>query len=278
MQQKIELYTEYADFSQRFLFDFTNRHNKWSHSEHVDATLGWDRLNNQVALIKRTASSHHSYVAREYKAIRSLEYHPNLSSAWAYGQRLMTPYLGQWDYLAMPYYAEGNLADWIRNQSLTSAQILSLTKGLLEGIASLHRQHNIHGWLNPSTIWISQDEQNEWIPIISGLDAWLWISPTDRVLSYIDPERVRRNELVVTVPFDVDLWAFGVILYELTTGQHPFAYDSADRSTVVERIVDGNLPDLLNHIPAPYQAIIRHCLLPASTGRIIRAEELLAML
>jgi serine/threonine protein kinase len=71
---------------------------------------------------------------------------------------------------------------------------------------------------------------------------------------YMAPEQLRGDP----VDARADLFAFGVVLYELTTGVHPFG--GGDPASLVARLVDGDLPLARSIEPPGLDAIVRRCL------------------
>ena len=74
---------------------------------------------------------------------------------------------------------------------------------------------------------------------------------------YMAPEQIRGEPL----DFRADIFAFGVLLFELATGSHPFT--SATPVSTVARVLEATPPDLRQlapACPAALAAIIRRCL------------------
>jgi eukaryotic-like serine/threonine-protein kinase len=199
---------------------------------------------------------------------------------------------GLCDFAVMKYYPDGNLATLLKRATLTPQQTHDLTKGILLGLQHLHRHRIVHRDFKPANILISRDNQGRLIPKIAdfGLSKLVgeeYIDQTDFELSdgrgtpaYKAPEQIRGGR----VSFNLDLWAFGVILYEMLLGEKPFRADAsvssepAARRMVEQQIVRAAIPDALNTVAEPYQSLIRQCLVANSHQRVRRADDLLALL
>ncbi|GAB3568619.1 hypothetical protein GCM10027578_21500 [Spirosoma luteolum] len=199
---------------------------------------------------------------------------------------------GRCDYAIMKYYPDGNLADLIRRQTLTTEQCIDLTRGILLGLRHLHRHRIVHRDFKPANILISRDNAGRFVPKIADFGLSKLVSHdelnrTDFDLSdgrgtpsYKAPEQIQGHR----VSFNLDLWAFGVMLYELLTGEKPFAADAHDtseaaiRRRVERRILAVALPDRLATLAEPFQAIIRRCLVYDIRERAQTADELLDLL
>jgi hypothetical protein len=89
---------------------------------------------------------------------------------------------------------------------------------------------------------------------------------------YMAPEQLRGR------PADarVDIFAFGVMAYELATGAHPFG--GSDPAALLERLLSDNPPLSRPIEPAGLDAIIRMCLKGNPEGRYASGSELLLAL
>ncbi|WP_288423202.1 serine/threonine-protein kinase [uncultured Spirosoma sp.] len=196
------------------------------------------------------------------------------------------------DFAIMKYYPDGNLADLLRQHQLTTTQINDLSRGILLGLQHLHRHRIVHRDFKPANILISRDNAGRLIPKIAdfGLSKLVSSDELDSsdfdlsdgrgTPSYKAPEQIEGSR----VSFNLDLWAFGVILYEILTGEKPFLADQQDtseqavRRTVERKIMTARLPDQLDRIDEPYQRIIRRCLVRDIHDRVRKEDELLDLL
>lgn len=196
------------------------------------------------------------------------------------------------DFAIMKYYPDGNLADLLRTTRLSLEQIKSLVEGILLGLKHLHQNRIVHRDFKPANILISRDNQGRFIPKIAdfGLSKLVReeeIDSSDFDLSdgrgtpsYKAPEQIEGSR----VSFNLDLWAFGVILYEIMTGEKPFSVngrtgtESSLKREIELRIVSVEMPPRLDTVPEPFQGIIRRCLVRDIHQRVRREDELLDLL
>ena len=87
-------------------------------------------------------------------------------------------------------------------------------------------------------------------------------------LSYLSPEQTRGESLTPAS----DLWAAGVMLYELVVGFHPFQKDGASEEEIMARIRSSKLtvPD---YVERPLSAIILKALAPDVRNRFRTAGD-----
>ena len=196
------------------------------------------------------------------------------------------------DFAIMKYYPDGNLADLIRRVALTPTQIYDITQGILLGLQHLHRNRIVHRDFKPANILISRDNAGRFIPKIADFGLSKLVSDEELdssdfdlsdgrgTPSYKAPEQIEGSR----VSFNLDLWAFGVILYELMTGEKPFRSDlrnSSEQSVrreIEKKIVTVDLPARLDQVAEPYRAIICRCLVRDIHERARKEQELLDLL
>jgi serine/threonine protein kinase len=196
------------------------------------------------------------------------------------------------DFAIMKYYPDGNLADLLRRETLTRTQIYDITKGILLGLQHLHRHRIVHRDFKPANILISRDNAGRFIPKIADFGLSKLVSDDELdssdfdlsdgrgTPSYKAPEQIEGSR----VSFNLDLWAFGVILYEILTGEKPFRSDlknSSEQSVrreIEKKIITVELPTRLNQIAEPYASIIRRCLVRDIHDRARKEDELLDLL
>ncbi|CCH54152.1 pknB [Fibrisoma limi BUZ 3] len=196
------------------------------------------------------------------------------------------------DFAIMKYYPDGNLADLLRREPLTPVQIYDITKGILLGLQHLHRNRIVHRDFKPANILISRDNAGRFIPKIADFGLSKLVSDDELdssdfdlsdgrgTPSYKAPEQIEGSR----VSFNLDLWAFGVILYEMLTGQKPFQADTRNsseqsiRREIEKKIVSVELPNQFERIVEPYRTMIRRCLVRDIRERVRKEDELLDLL
>ena len=133
-------------------------------------------------------------------------------------------------YFVLDYVDGEPIRDYCANRRLDLDQILEVFYGVCSAVAYAHRNLIVHRDLKPTNILVTNDGTPRLIDfgiaklLVSeesrnSIDQTLGFGPlTPR---YASPEQV-RGEPVTTA---TDIFALGIILYELVTGTHPF--DSA---------------------------------------------------
>jgi serine/threonine-protein kinase len=152
----------------------------------------------------------------------------------------------------------------------------ALVAKIARAVHHAHQRRVLHRDLKPANVLI--DEAGEPHVVDFGLAARLDAegSATTRSASgsllWMAPEAVRGDPAQTTA---VDVWALGVILYELLTGARPF--EGTDRSTVRKQILETEprLPRQVNQsVPRDLNAICAKCLAKKPEDRYESAAEL----
>jgi serine/threonine protein kinase len=179
------------------------------------------------------------------------------------------------------YVANGSLKTLLeRGGRLGVAEAVRITDGILAGLSFLHTRPNriIHRDLKPDNVLMDGD-----CPLIADFGISRVLKSEDSSISlgfhgtpeYSAPEVFRagrRNE-------HGDIWAVGVILYEMLSGVKPFACDGArspqERIEQVAQKVFGNTPHPLpKKVPERLRAVIAKAMATDSAARYANAEEM----
>lgn len=154
------------------------------------------------------------------------------------------------------------LADFQRRgQHLPIDEAVRLITGICEGLEATHACRVYHRDLKPANILLTRQLQ----PKVT--DFGLALREADRMQhmgefagtrQYMSPEQVASE--THRIDGRADLWAVGVIFYEMLTGQLPFVADSSRRLMDSILTLDPAPPrQLRSDIPEPLDAICRRC-------------------
>src|SRR5215472_2243411 len=155
---------------------------------------------------------------QEARALARLS-HPNIVHIYNLGVDHETPHC------VMEYLEGGSFSDAVRALSLT--QRVEVFHRVLRAVAFLHSHHIIHRDLKPSNVKVGSDLEPKLLDfglakILEDVDK----TPTGELLGtpgYLAPEQIEGN---APVDARTDIFALGVMLYELLTGVLPFRGDS----------------------------------------------------
>ena len=223
-------------------------------------------------------------LASEYGATKHLSIHKNIANYESVHEFRMSN--GMFAYAIMQYYPEGNLKELLSTHAINQSESIAIVEGLLAGIEYLHLNKIIHRDLKPSNILISKDIKGSFIPKIAdfGLSkiadenelTSISNSFAGGTLEYSPPEQLYGHKL----SFNSDLWSFGVIAFEILTGKKPFTSDDftgsaeAKRSVIYHKIINAEIPATMDLCPAPFDQVVRRCLVKDNKLRALSAAEL----
>jgi predicted Ser/Thr protein kinase len=157
---------------------------------------------------------------REARAAAGLS-HPNLCPVYDVGERDGVPYF------AMAFIEGRPLCDFLGGKPLPQRKVADVVRKVALALAHLHERGLVHRDLKPSNILVKKDRGE---PVVTdfGLARRLHhgeerLTRTGHVagtLAYLPPEVI--GETVPEAGPAGDVYALGVILYELLTGRLPF--------------------------------------------------------
>ncbi len=176
------------------------------------------------------------------------------------------------DFIAMEYVAGQTLFRRIAHTGLPLQEVLRYGIQIADALAAAHAAGVIHKDLKPTNIVITDHG------VVKLLDFGLatLVQPPDTPENVATQSIVTRSQLTVsgTAPYmspeqaegkkvDVrsDIFSFGTVLYEMVTGQKPFAGDSIV-STLFAVVRDEPRPshELAKDIPWKLERVLTHCL------------------
>ena len=174
-------------------------------------------------------------------------------------------------FVVMEYVAGPSLASVLRQYpaGLPLAEVRHWLKGLVEGVAYLHDHGIVHRDLKPANLFME-----EGIVKIGDYGLAKLITPS---------QGTEHSESIGTCHYmapeigsgkyhkPIDIYAMGVILYEMLTGRVPFEGETVNE--VLMKHLTAR-PDI-SMLPKPYQAIVAKALAKDPNHRISRVFDLL---
>lgn len=156
---------------------------------------------------------------REAKAVAKLN-HPNIVTIFEVGEFQTRPYF------AMEYVSGNTLRHHTADYPQPLSAIIELASQICQGLAEAHRTGIVHRDIKAANIVV--DDQNRLrildfgLASVVGSEELTKTGSTLGTVAYMSPEQVSGR----VVDKRSDLFSFGVVLYELLTGQLPFKRDN----------------------------------------------------
>jgi serine/threonine protein kinase/Tol biopolymer transport system component len=263
------------------------------------------KLGRRVAmkfLPSEVASDHVAFerLQREARAASALD-HPNICSIYELGEHEGQPFI------VMQLLEGGTLQERIANaagQPLPTNEVLDLAVQIVAGLEAAHEKGIIHRDVKPANVFVTSRREAKILDFglaklieeddassgqqvseqaarseASASDATpagfsnLRLTRTGTTLGtayYMSPEQVRGEKLDART----DLFSFGLVLYEMSSGQRAFAGDTA--AIIHDAILHRDVPPIrqLNaQVPAEFEQIIGRALEKDRERRYQSASE-----
>jgi len=139
-------------------------------------------------------------------------------------------------YLIMPYLMGTTFYKILQEEELSIRRLVNIICRVLSGLSAAHNKNIVHRDLKPSNIFIirrHRKDKGDRVQIIDfGISKSLslknqGITKTGVIIgtsAYMSPEQATGEK----VDLRTDIWAAGVILYQVLTGGRPFESDSQE--------------------------------------------------
>ncbi len=174
---------------------------------------------------------------REARLLEQLR-HPNIVRVLAVVEEA-----GEY-YLVMEYVSGGSLEELLASleQPLAVERVVAIALDLCDALTRTHRLGIVHRDLKPTNVLIAEDG----LPRLTDFGA-AYVEGAERLTrssaiigttGYLSPEALSNESLDARV----DIWAFGVLLFEMLTRTHPFSGGSVAQT--LHGILFSSPPDL----------------------------------
>jgi serine/threonine-protein kinase len=232
-----------------------------------------------------TADQLRSTVLREARLASAIE-HPNVCAIYEVGES------GDEGYIVMQYVPGQSLDQLIARGPASLQLVLSVGIQIADGLQAAHALGIFHRDLKPQNVMLTdgglvkildfgmarrlRPEEAVFDPSKPGLakDASMAASYSARggTIRYMAPEQFVTGQSSV----QSDVWALGVILYELAGGRHPFVRPDAEDFQAIRAIQFSEPEDLSRTVPGispELKSVIAACLEKNPAARYASAAE-----
>jgi len=231
------------------------------------------RLGRVVALkflpadLARDPSSRRRFL-HEAQAVALID-HPNVATIYETGETE-----GGRAYLALAFYEGETLQEKLERGSLPLFEALEIARQIACGLAAAHRRQIVHRDVKPANIVVLPDGTVKVLDFglakMAGATTVTRLGSSPGTPAYKSPEQTRGEK----VDPRSDLWALGVVLYEMVTGRVPFGgeYEQAVIYAILNeppRPLDGE-----GAFPSELAAVVERALAKDPAARYATAEEM----
>ena len=215
---------------------------------------------------------------REAKAAAAL-HHPNIASVFEIDEAVPSnaPHDAQPSpFLAMEFIEGETLDARIAKQPLKIDEVIKLASEVAEGLKAAHGKEIVHRDIKSANVMIDADGRAKILDF--GLAQTAHSTKLTRMgstlgtMAYMSPEQAKGEE----VDLRTDLWALGVVIYEMVTGALPFASDY-EQAAVYSILNEEPEPitALRSGVPMALENVVGKCLAKDRKLRYASAADLL---
>ena len=206
---------------------------------------------------------------REARAAAALD-HPNIVAIHEIAEE------GSQSFIAMTYVDGSTLKQKLKSGPLEIGKAIDLAKQIAEGLREAHNKNIVHRDIKSTNIMVTQKGQVKITDF--GLakmrgDATITKSGSQMgTAAYMSPEQIQGEP----VDYRSDIFSFGVLLYEMLSGQLPFHGDN-EQATMYSILYHEpvSLLDVRPNIPVKLAQIVEKALEKDKENRYQLIDELL---
>jgi formylglycine-generating enzyme required for sulfatase activity/serine/threonine protein kinase len=275
------------DFRTRYTFDVTK--DLLGKGESARVYRAKDTLLDRMVALKfyTTNATGNFQILNEIKKAISLE-HPNICKYYNVEVLSSRNIIGEEERTEvgiMEYLEAGDF------KSFTAAHpefIDKLLLDVLNGLNYLHNEGIIHRYLKPQNILIKMVNGKPVAKITDFRNSKLLnenvadLDALPATIEYIAPEQFNPKKYGINgkAATNLDLWSFGLIVYEAVNAAPLFGSRSAGVSAeqIMSNILNDDYGAKLEAVPAKYRSILKLCLVKEATKRVQSAAELISLL
>ncbi len=207
--------------------------------------------------------------------------HPNIPAVYDIGT------LQGWPYVVSELLEGETLRQRLRGKPLPARKATEIALQVARGLSAVKEMGLVHRDLKPENIFLTKDGQVKILDFglakLAQPEAWpkgegepplVALTQEGMIVGtagYMSPEQVRGDN----VDHRSDIFAFGLILYEMLAGQRAFWRQSMVET--LHAILDEEPPDILEvnkHCPPALVRIVRHCMEKNPWERFQSARDL----
>jgi serine/threonine-protein kinase len=210
--------------------------------------------------------------------------HPNTVTIFDYGKTDDEVF-----YIAMELLEGRTLHRALREEGPFRAdRTMHIARQICRSLREAHTLGVIHRDLKPANVYLVQHgDENDFVKVldfglVKNLDDKAGEELTQTGLfmgspKYMSPEQIRGER----VDGRVDVYALGVMMFEMLTGRVPF--DRANSVNILMAHIQEEIPGMTAfnpevHVPAPLETVVRRCMAKDPAARYASMDEVLAAL
>jgi len=206
---------------------------------------------------------------REAQAAAALD-HPNICTVYEFDQA------EEKAFISMAFIKGQNLKKKTESGPLELDEALRIATQVAEGLQEAHKKGIVHRDIKSANIMVTENGQAKIMDFglarVTGSTLVTQEGMTMGTITYMSPEQAGGNK----IDHRTDIWSFGVVLYEMLTGQLPFKGDH-EQAIVYSILKEKPKPitDIKAGIPVSIEQVVSKALEKDPDKRYQQVEDLL---
>ena len=193
--------------------------------------------------------------------------HPNIATIYAIEES------GDDTFIVMEFIEGIELKDKIKSGPIPINEAINIAIQIAEGLEAAHKKGIVHRDIKSQNIMITNTGKVKimdfgFAKVEKGIQL-TQIGYTVGTIAYMSPEQTKGEE----VDYRTDIWSFGVVLYEMLTGDLPF---NGDYDQAVFYSILNEEPELENNISEGLKLIINKVLEKKTNDRYQNIKDLVS--
>lgn len=191
---------------------------------------------------------------REAKSMATLS-HPYIATVYDWGKEK------EIYYMVMEYLSGENLSQIINKRGmLPTNEVIDISIKICDALEAIHKHGIIHRDIKPSNILITKENDIKITDFGIVKDSAPSLTQTGSILGtaqYISPEQAKG----LRVEKSSDIYSFGVVIYEMLTGDPPFRGDDS-LSVALRHIREKPIPisNIVKNLSKNLETVVMRCL------------------
>ncbi len=232
---------------------------------------------NRIVALKMILSGGHAGIEEQSRFRSEIETtahlkHPGIVQVYEVGEHAGLPYF------SMEFCEGGSLANKTRGQQLRPMAAAALVERIARAVEAAHLAGIVHRDLKPGNIMMTEDGTPKVgdFGLAKRLDTKSDATRTGAIMgtpNYMAPEQASGK--TKTVGPAADVYALGVVLYELLAGRPPFDADTiAEQLMLVTQNAPPPFEEFRKDVPSDLETICLKCLAKDPAHRYATAGQL----